>query len=57
MGKTTMICAAMNGHYIIVDLLLDRGANIDDKDTVSYDHIHAFLFNHSSYYSRIHAIC
>ena len=37
-GKTALIQAADGGHTEIVTLLLDRGADINHKDDVSYCH-------------------
>ena len=34
-GATALVLAASGGHNVMVELLLDRGANLEAKDRVS----------------------
>ena len=34
-GNTPLICAAFNGHLAVVEYLLENGANLEAKNTVS----------------------
>ena len=53
-GRTPLISAALMGHLPVIEYLLEKGANIEAKDRVSY---HWYATAHASYMNIYLWIC